>query len=457
MRQFKTAIKDALASKTDVRAMMRARSALQRFPVAQWVEDLETLQSTSIRIHHKYNDPSDPNFTTGLSGYARSMFSPSMLSLSIRSPSLSRQNSRDSSFDLTEPVQSSWSGPGKARSGTLTKTSPSSANSTRNSSREGSVNHGRQAPPGLTKLTLPTKKDFKKKSPRNPFLLVGEEDSDNELEMGAPDGRLRADSYCMSPISPATRSLSTGLNSPLSGNNTPRLGSRQLLGRNRQASHASLRDIAGKIQSSDELMDDYFVPPFASSQNERPGSSSGNSVLSLDSVIGDRRDFKLQAVDPFFTDSTGMYGDKFDGMLTELNGKSSEGHLCIEEFLVKSEKQWFNRFHDAKLGKSPGSPASSIFRMPWSNKSTASDLEVPSRNIAMLNINSPRQENFREFDLHEDYTAPTGLRRLMQQKLGDWPVYAFLLAFVSGKCLSEYGGNTNHNYRVKLLRQTLTR
>ena len=53
LKQFKLAIDSALNSKPEVRAMMRARSAKQRFPVAQWVEDLEILQSTSIRVHQK--------------------------------------------------------------------------------------------------------------------------------------------------------------------------------------------------------------------------------------------------------------------------------------------------------------------------------------------------------------------------------------------------------------------
>ena len=53
LHQFRMAITEALASKTDIRAMMRARSAKQRFPVVQWVEGLETLQSTSIKLHKK--------------------------------------------------------------------------------------------------------------------------------------------------------------------------------------------------------------------------------------------------------------------------------------------------------------------------------------------------------------------------------------------------------------------
>jgi alpha-1,3-glucan synthase len=48
--QFKSAINAALKSNQETRAMMRAYSIIQRFPVAQWVENLEKLQSTSIML-----------------------------------------------------------------------------------------------------------------------------------------------------------------------------------------------------------------------------------------------------------------------------------------------------------------------------------------------------------------------------------------------------------------------
>src|SRR5438034_6564006 len=53
LHQFKDAVKEALASGLQTRMEMRARSAKQRFPVARWVEDLESLQSTAIKIHQK--------------------------------------------------------------------------------------------------------------------------------------------------------------------------------------------------------------------------------------------------------------------------------------------------------------------------------------------------------------------------------------------------------------------
>lgn len=53
IQQFRTAVENALRSKSDVRAIMRARATKQRFPVSQWVEGLEKLQSSAIEISHK--------------------------------------------------------------------------------------------------------------------------------------------------------------------------------------------------------------------------------------------------------------------------------------------------------------------------------------------------------------------------------------------------------------------
>ena len=53
LHQFRGAILEALSSKQEMRAVMRARSAKQRFPVVQWVEGLELLQATSIKLHKR--------------------------------------------------------------------------------------------------------------------------------------------------------------------------------------------------------------------------------------------------------------------------------------------------------------------------------------------------------------------------------------------------------------------
>ncbi|KAL8998110.1 MAG: hypothetical protein Q9188_006170 [Gyalolechia gomerana] len=53
LRQFQSAIRAALASKPSLRAKMRARSAIQRFPVAHWKEQLATMHETTIKVNQK--------------------------------------------------------------------------------------------------------------------------------------------------------------------------------------------------------------------------------------------------------------------------------------------------------------------------------------------------------------------------------------------------------------------
>jgi alpha-1,3-glucan synthase len=56
--QFKMVIDGALKSDHETRALMRARSKNQRFPVAQWVEDLEILQTKAIKVNSKVQNGS---------------------------------------------------------------------------------------------------------------------------------------------------------------------------------------------------------------------------------------------------------------------------------------------------------------------------------------------------------------------------------------------------------------
>ena len=151
--------------------------------------------------------------------------------------------------------------------------------------------------------------------------------------------------------------------------------------------------------------------------------------LSLGRVLQGKKDYKLQNVEPFFTDPTGLYYNAFDKKLDNLNPKNSEGHLCIEEYLMKSERDWFQRFRNVKMGRSPAStPASSIFRMRRDTSgggSPASSSRQGSFSDAEANDNNAEQ-----FLLQEDYKPPTGIRKCLLYRIGTWPAYSFLLALV---------------------------
>ncbi|KAF4539253.1 Alpha-glucan synthase [Lasiodiplodia theobromae] len=348
IRQFKSAIHDALASDTATRAQMRARSAKQRFPVAQWVEDLETLQSTCIKINH---ENAGKHRGLGLS-------SPSMLSLFGKSPKLS-PNASQVSFGMGTPTGS--------------------------------------RPVSAAHLSVP---------PHSPGQASPRPD----------------DIY-----SPA-------LNSPASspGQNDVLLPPPPLLGANLVGGGYDRGSVAS------------FNTTF-----------SNSSVLSLDTVVGSRHDMALQKVDPSFTDANGYFSREFEQKLEKLNPSTSENQLCIEDILIKSEKKWHNTYRDAKLGKTlddssmlslglpntrPSSPAPSALRSasgrdsPFGGRDTMTEMDDASGSYSSYDDMHP---------LGNGYDTPTGIKKFMMIKLGDWPIYSLFLAL--GQTIAA------NSYQVSLL------
>lgn len=155
--------------------------------------------------------------------------------------------------------------------------------------------------------------------------------------------------------------------------------------------------------SPDILADDLLLPPRNFYQ------INNVSTLSLEEVVGNKSDFSLQKVDPSFTDSTEEYYNEFRSKLNKLSASNSETEMCIEEYLIKSEKAWHTRFRAAKLGRS------------------GDNTPMPSR------PSSPRPNSYQpvatdEFHLSATYKPPRGLRKWLQYRIGDWPLYTILLA-----------------------------
>lgn len=373
IKQFKMAIQDALSSKTEVREQMRARSALQRFPVAQWVEDLGILQTTAIKTHQKYSKPV-PIRAGNLRKSVHSMLmTPPKIpdSYSDNASMMSKQSV------VSKYMPSSWLGPGRKK---------------REDSSQGSSRR-----PSNVESSLMTRTPRGGRSRANTTTTI------EMTEEGSRRGRISPPSQAPSIYQQPTM--------PYQPNSTsPSIYQPSL--RELQVAESSLLDANGSPGS--------LTPPFYV-------DSHANSTLSLDSVVGNRVDLKLQAVDPFFIDQTGHYATNFETMLDSLDGKTSEDKLCIEDYLKKSEKQWYGRYHDAKLGKG-NSPAVSIFQLPWADKSSS---KVDQSGTSTPRLNNFDHEDNKQFGLSDEFEIPTGLKRLMLQKIGDWPVYAFLLAFVS--------------------------
>ncbi|CAG8424933.1 unnamed protein product [Penicillium salamii] len=378
IQQFKMAINDALKSSQETRALMRARSSKQRFPVAQWVEDLEILQTTSIEKHAKHSKRSDR-------GSWRISHGSTLVPESIRNVSSGSSHSREQSRSRGSTVS-------VPPSGAITPDARMSV-----------------PRPGFENVLTPTNLSFSLNMSDEP-----ESDTDTRrrpLSSNPPanaDSRVvyspASDGDALEPNPRAAHDYFSNRPSPLgtptayfgrSGASTPVLG----------------------LSAEDGLL------------GRRDARASMMSLVSVDGIVKEKQDYNLQKVDPFFTDSNNEYADKFERKLADLTGKNSEDQLCIEEFLEKSQKDWFNRYREVKLGKSYSpSPASSVFRFKIREPRPESP-EVAS---------SDTDPNAGQFLLPSDYVPPTGLKRFMLMKLGDWPVYSLFLAFGQILALNSY-------------------
>lgn len=422
MQQFKIAIQGALSSKPDVRAIMRARAAKQRFPVAQWIEDLEKLQTTAIEISHKIDhkkagrlgDKSQPN-TPGGSKF--------------NTPAQSRRGSFVASRNQS-----------RAPSPVDDERAPSpTAGLGRNAGL------GSRLGPGYRKSRL---SKGAVSSPVQDSTVSDFEDSSDEED----SARSRRRSQPPKTSRPNSR--------PTSRPPLPRIPTfaRDHLPAFAPQGHDHGPTVSPFSPSTPEtpLSDTWLLDP-------RPSALTSHfnvSLLSLDGVKGEHTDYKLQQVSPFFTDPKKEYMDTFETKLKILDGKTSEDQLCIEEYLVKSEKTWFSKLRDAEMGRNAAiSPAPSVFRMKHPHSPRGSIFDGASMNEDSSRHSARDDDSVDEFLLGDNYAPPTGLKHLVRLKIGDWPVYAILIGFVSYRLMLNLNRITNNGItcRVKLSPPTRTR
>ena len=450
LHQFKLAIESALNSKLDTRAMMRARSAKQRFPVAQWVEDLEILQSTAIRIHDKEvakgSSHGDRLTASGFHspGVNNGLGMGNMTPTGMQTPTIA--HSRNSSYAGLDRL--SVVGPQQRNTIVYSRDpSPGAYEEKPKTGLSRQLSLGVRSGPGH--LAAPERRGRRRLGKKTPSAVVEsdenvgqamtdyEDDSDEDII----PSYYGDDEYTLTPeqAEASRRMEMVNQDSPhgLPQLNrdflTPRKSSLGPGGMDSPGLHKVPPHSPPSMPGTPGLDENLLPParPFAgdSSQNRL----SNSSVLSLDSVVGGKKDFNLQKVDPFFTDSTGEYYSAFDKKLDALSGDNSESQMCIEEYLVKSEKKWFTKFRDARLGRHQ-SPAPSFFdrhrgrgsRAPSPAGSIYNDEDSRGSGSGSDNKEGSLGD---EFLLGKDYVPPTGLKKWMQLRVGDWPIYSLFLGF----------------------------
>lgn len=493
--QFKMAIQAAIASKSDMRAKMRARAAKQRFPVAQWKEDLSVMQDTAIALSEKQTSKqknktmsrfsaihsgiqsgistprnwsgqlASPNITAPPSGQSTRAPSPTgaergrkgVLSLGLRTgpghvpKAETRQRKR-----LTKSRPTS-----RAVSPTGTSTAPGSRSSSpSNFFKRKSRSKIRASALGMTVEDVPSVPALPEQVAGRKVTPSAEGDNDGEIvastarqgdirgfmfqddaivESSAPGGDMNEDSenertdqedngnetifdeYLLNPEQRenqkklsrlAALRLSLGATGEPSGAHFAR--------RSSSSGSEENGSISGTPSAEDRMLP---IDSSSGSRSNSPIPAPAAPHLSLGSVLQGKKDYKLQSVEPFFNDPTGLYYNAFDKKLDKLTGRSSEGPLCIEQYLTLSEKDWFNRFRNVKMGRSAAStPASSVFRLPMAHEDSSSSTSSTD------NLGEP-DNRADQYLLSEDYRPPTGIKRVLMTRVGQWPLYSFLLAF----------------------------
>ena len=508
IQQLKIAVENALRSKPGVRAIMRARATKQRFPVSQWVEDLEKLQSSAIEISHKqaarekrpiFASASTstildtPSFLAMLQPRLRPSLRPrftatespnqgkALTSISEGRPRTWAEQppiqiraltslSETHLLPVSGPGLGSKMGPGSKRRGPPPLLFTNSSNSVmttsstafRLQSDRGQAEDTRRARmyrcpsspnlrtehnPDQQKDTRPPKRPENKRSQTVPELrptdskavrLLGErlsvsranvlmspKDSPSASDETSPrqprtpksSGTPPDSDYYTPPLTPtpppsrmsrAQMSFKTGSTAPSSVNGDNSDSAATSVKMPSSSSPAT----QGGVATSNLIHAVHGTDPRPNSGPYRfPNGSM--PVLSTSNVRGEKPDNILENVTPFFSDPDKEYENKFKNKLRKLNGKNSENKLCIEEFLLKSEKSWFGKLRAAELSK-------------------PSESEPPSRRVSKAEP-SETTENITKkggSDLRKPHKSSVGLKRILRMKVGDWPVYSFLLAFV---------------------------
>lgn len=506
IKQFKQAIQAALASKPAVRAQMRARAAKQRFPVAQWVEDLSLLQDNAIKINQRelmkkknirssrYSGPETPSSGGGTPRTPGRFLGGSHWGVSTNATASAipsgRSTPRAPSPSGDSPDTHSLSlgvrhGPGHVpkRKGRqrnrLSKPPPGSRDSSigaqlkrlsrsKQASRDNSPSRVRTSDKNSSMTSAsPRQAGLGTLTPGgsnvNRVSRISEiADEDGAITNSESNGDIRH----LVPGDNAEELTHVRGSGDVSDEETP-LPDEVFMSPAEVEESRNNRRLA-RLRFSISQMDLHTAgssrPPFApppilpdleapigpgtpvgeDGLMETPGrdevAPTSNpfepdaAYLSLHGVLRGKKDYKLQSVEPIFTDPTGLYYNAFNKKLERLNPKNSESQLCIEEYLMKSEKDWFQRLHHVKMGKSPAStPASSIFRVQRdtsnnavSNMASPASSSRPESSSGLdVNDNNPDQ-----FLLEEDYKPPTGMKKYLLYRIGGWPFYSFLLALV---------------------------
>lgn len=411
LSQLTKTIKLALKSTPEERAILRARSAVQRFPVVEWRQRLEDFQRRAIQTSRSLAGENAWNFN-----------GPSPDGPSFNPPA------GDQAASLAALT---------ARSGT-----PDSAMS-QDYAGSSNLPPGAQSP-GSGLLAHDYHRRFE--SPKN------RESGDSYFDEGdgvSTRGRSKFfsgyddDQSIMSSDPGDTTTIHTGAFADGGGGSGNSAYDNFLAAANRQFAknqgNRSVPDPFMERRQSSMSMTSEFAPSRPFSINSRVSSFD-----SISSIVDEKgASSSINKAMESFTDADGEVSQAFVQKLQNLSSANSKGELCIEKFLIKSEKQFFSEMKREKLTaasvRSRDSYRESMFHSTHGGQPPVVDgfrPESPVYNSMSGHSNEAYSwENPGTFGDEGDHEKPmTRLQVLMDHSIWGWPLYAIVLSL--GQLLS---------------------
>jgi len=460
INQFEHACREALSSDRSTREIMRAISAKQRFPVIEWIRGLDKLQNTAIemcdRSKRRPTTPTRYSLKTSFPLFATPQKSapiPSFGPISTEAavvPSVNQHSNYDrkttdnvgnagehekAPIDPSAPQATPLISPRDASSPSLSGTLTSTASSTGHSSPKGDPNRepslllGSRVGPGHASMkqiqSSHSLQSVSKKAENSSGAGIDEtgvvpEDVAKHQKMEEESDGWGMDSELRDDDTPDSRSVS---------DYDPQRASVLEVYPIEGTEPSRPTWIGQRIYQASEVTSQSSVLPESSAYARalNPAESavaqkSAGSRLSLASVLGIREEFALSNVEEIFTDIDGKYFKQFCAELPRFDAKSSKDEHCIEEFLNKSEKKWANAIRSKKLG------VESLFNYDLKGHFLPKVGGVSGAGVPTLidfSLETPVEET------SPSPNRPTGLKLFLQRRIGDWPLYSFLLSLVS--------------------------
>lgn len=370
LSQLTKTIKLALASSQEERAILRARSAVQRFPVVEWRQKMEDFHSRSII---------ESRNLAGANAWRESDCQEP-----LPKPELEPEDWTPEHQD--DPSRPDW------------------ASSTIGSARGSTGGHESLDPPSIGSIRHVHSQSSERSPLASTQCLVPRRFDSGSASTDHSDSE---DSISRS------RSLDN------SGVVTP--PEAQIVG--------PYSDFLARANKQIAREQKHLGDPFLENTNALHKPFAGrhsrlSSVESISSIMEEKSDSPLNQAIASFTDQDGEVAQAFVAKLQALSAENSKGELSIERFLVKSEEDFFNKVKKDKMS-SAASILSSRRESLWGG---VTSLHYDSRPASPLEHEFDRANYTGPLPNSLGPPMMTAMQLRMAREIKGWPVYAIILA-----------------------------